>query len=104
MDAYGIHPKSYPKCLEEVANKTGDIIIEGIFDTSERRKALLQAYKGGSPKICIWIDTTLEIIEERIRKYSQRELPDPFEPPTYAEGWDEIIIIRNNQPSQLSAD
>ena len=102
LDTYGVHPKSYPKCLEAVASHEGDLIIDGIFDTAERRKALLQAYKGGNPKICIWIDTPLEVIEERIRKYSRRELPDPFEPPTYSEGWDEIRIIRNGEETIIT--
>lgn len=97
LDKYGIHPHSYPKCLEKVATVDGDLIVDGIFDTAERRTALLNAYMGGGQKICIWIDTPLDVIESRIRRYAKtRKLPDPFEPPTLDEGWDEIIIIRGD--------
>lgn len=103
LDQYGIHPHSYPKCLEKVSTIGSDLIVDGIFDTAERRMALLEAYKGGGQKTCIWIDTPLDVIESRIRKYSKtRKLPDPFEPPTLSEGWDEIIIIRGEYEQRIN--
>lgn len=103
LDIFGIHPKSYPECLKEVETISGDLIVDGIFDTAERRIALLEAYKGGGKKVCVWIDTDLDIIEGRIRRYSKtRKLPEPFEPPTYIEGWDEIIVIRDDAETVLS--
>lgn len=103
LDQYGIPPRSYPKCFEKVASVDGDLIVDGIFDTAEQRVALLEAYKGGGQKTCIWIDTPLDVIESRIRRYSKtRKLPDPFEPPTYSEGWDEIIIIRGDYEQSSS--
>lgn len=93
LDNYGRHPFSYAKCLEKVARTDGDIIVDGIFDTAERRIALLEAYKGGGKKVCIWLDTPLDIIESRFFRGSRMNLPHSFEPPTYAEGWDEIEVI-----------
>lgn len=83
-----------------------DVVIEGVFSTAEERKKVISAWSG--IKKCIFIDIS---VEECIRREKRnrhpivlRHVAKLFEPPTYAEGWDEIIIIRNNQPSQLSAD
>lgn len=94
LDAYGLHPFSYPKCLEKVATIEGDLIVDGIFDTAERRRALLDAYKGEGKRTCTWLDTPLDIIEHRM--FQKDDLPHSFEPPTLDEGWDEIIIIRGD--------
>lgn len=72
-----------------------DVVVEGIYNTAERRKSLLEAYKGDGEKICIWIDTPLDVIKKRLFI----QLPSTafnFEPPTLNEGWDSITIITNN--------
>ena len=89
LDSYGLHPFSSSRLLEKIEHADGDIVVDGIFDKAERRRALLYAYKGGGPYICIWLDTPLDVIESRFCKGAR--LPHIFEPPTYAEGWDEII-------------
>lgn len=100
LDTYGLHPKSYPRCLEKVATIDGDLIVDGIFDTAERRIALLESYNGGGKKICTWLDTPLDIIKSRF--VHADKLPHPFEPPTLDEGWDEIIIIRGNDEQRIN--
>lgn len=84
----------YDKVNEKVSCQDGDVIVEGIYDTAEKRTALLNAYKGEGKKICIWLDTPIDVIEARYWKWKPRTFPTPFEPPTSAEGWDEIIIRR----------
>ena len=54
------------------------------------RKGLLQAYKGKGTK-CIWLNTPIEI--KKTREGYSKNCEYFFEPPTYEEGWDEIIII-----------
>ena len=88
----------YDKVLEKVKKKNEDIIVEGVYNTIERRNALLKAYGGNGEKICIWLNTPLEIIEQRFfGKWKPKNLPHIFEPPTYDEGWDEIWVIENNE-------
>lgn len=83
------------KALEIVSLETGDIMVEGIYNKPEARKELAEAYKGGGKKVCIWLDTPLEVRSQR-----QGFCPfdkTRFEPPTEAEGWDEIIVIKQTK-------
>lgn len=90
--------EKYPKIYEIVSQHNGDIVLDGLFETAEKRIGLLNAYKGDAPKRCIWLDT--DIITVALRSTNGRSSdpkyarPNVFEPPTYSEGWDEIIIIR----------
>lgn len=78
---------NYERCNRLVRDE--DIVIEGVYNKAEQRKALLATYHGGAKK-CIWLDTPKHIRQER----AKTKIPDmPFEPPTYSEGWDEIIVI-----------
>ena len=70
-----------------------DVVVEGIYSSKWQRIRLLHAYKGDKTK-CIWLDTPIQIRQSRNGYSKHSELP--FEPPTYAEGWDEIIVIREN--------
>lgn len=89
--------------LKKVSEADGDVIIEGIYDTAERRKSLLNAFKGDGQKICVWLDTPLDVIDGRFNpKHRPHNLPHPFEPPTLDEGWDEIIIIRGNDEQRIN--
>lgn len=94
LDNYGSAPNSYPRVLKKVADAEGKVVVEGIYDTAGLRTELLKAYRGNGKKVCTWINTPLDIIESRFHpRFKPRSLPHPFEPPTYSEGWDEIIII-----------
>ena len=90
----------YQAVLNVVAGTSEDIVIEGVYETADKRKTLLAAYKGKGAK-CIFIDTSLEVIAKRIaEQYSiHNVLPRVFEPPTYDEGWDEIIRITAEETS-----
>ena len=91
----GLHT-CYDDALKKVAEKDGDVIIEGVYNTAERRTALLNAYKGEGKRICIWLNTPNDIIKSRFFNSKNYLLPHLFEPPTYEEGWDEIVVIRGN--------
>ena len=90
----------YDHALEKVAKANGDVIIEGVYNTVERRMALLNAYKGNGNRVCVWIDTDLETIGNRT--FDRIPKPRLFEPPTLDEGWDEIIIIRGDDEQRIS--
>lgn len=92
-----LYGEKYPK-IYEIVSQRNDIVLDYLFETAEKRIGLLQAYKGDSPKRCIWLDTPISTVALRAThgrsdspKYAR---PQIFEPPTYEEGWDEIIIIR----------
>lgn len=76
-----------------------DICVEGVYNQAWQRKALIEACQNQSPKVCIWLDTPLEECLERERNGRNRVLATVrlhhkiLEPPTYDEGWDEIIRI-----------
>lgn len=62
---------------------------------------LLEAVKDKPyKKTCIWIDTPLEECIQREDRNRPIEIillhADTFEPPTYDEGWDEIIVIKGD--------
>lgn len=94
LDDYA--PNKFVRCNKAVEEAGGDVVVEGIYNTASQRKELLTHAKGRN--ICIWLDTPLEVCLKRgvharapmiVQKGSRL-----FEPPTYAEGWDEIIVIR----------
>ena len=101
LDAFGIIPNNYNKLLKKVAETDGNLVIDGVYDTAEFRTNLLNAYKGGGKKTCIWLDTPLDVIESRFAIIPSKH-PYPFEPPTLSEGWDEIIIIRGEHEQRYS--
>ena len=86
----------------------GDIVIEGVFLRKRMRKKILDAIdKEKYEKICIWVDTPIDICIEREREGRKR--PDAllrsqaisFQPPEYDEGWDKIIVIRDGKTFEL---
>ena len=87
----------YEKVVEMVKNNP-DIIVEGVYDKASDRKKLVEA--SGVPSKCIWLDTPVETCLKREKGYRKRPeglvilAHKAFEPPTYAEGWDDIIVIR----------
>ena len=75
-----------------------DVVIEGYFGTQDARSRIRSAYKGKAK--CIFLDIS---VEESIRREDRNRHPQIlrnasrfFEPPTYSEGWDEIIVIGEN--------
>ena len=82
--------------IQDIINQE-DVVIEGLFETANARKRILELTDAYS--VLIWLDTSLDECIRRenrgrsiamLKKHHAR-----FEPPTYAEGWDEIIIIKN---------
>lgn len=91
---------SFQAVRDEVLKRGGDVAVEGLYPLRSQRKALAEC-AGQSYKVCIWLDTPLE---ECIRRENRNRplfvissLHHAFEPPTYDEGWDEIITIRGDE-------
>ncbi len=92
-DEYGTRLHSYLRVNKKVdGSDDEDIVVEGIYHTPQARESLIRAYRGRGAK-CIWLDTSTEVKKTR-RGYCP-SCEYPFTPPTYDEGWDEIIIIRD---------
>ena len=81
----------YDWVLDRICGMKGDVVIDGIYSTPEQRKKLLHSYSGTGSK-CIWIDTDINIISQRYGVFKRP--PYPFTAPSYDEGWDEIIVIK----------
>ena len=81
--------------VEAVKEATGDVVIDGYFGTSEIRRKVLEAYNGQSRCIFLDIPTWESIRREDRHRHPQilRNAARFFEPPTYSEGWGEIITI-----------
>lgn len=84
--------------VKAIEKASGDVVIEGYFGTSDERKKVISAYDGKTR--CIFIDIPSE---ESIRREDRNRNPQIiknasrfFETPSYSEGWDEIIVIGDN--------
>lgn len=94
-------PQPRHKIFEEIVAKAeGDVVAEGVCNSKRSRAMFLHAIRHKDErKVCIWIDTPLEECIRRENAYRKRpvsmveEHGRRFEPPTYEEGWDEIIRI-----------
>lgn len=91
---------------ERIYQETNAECIEGIYNTAKSRRILLEAIndKPGE-RVCIWIDTPAD---ECIRRENRGRHPSVvehhariFEPPTYGEGWDEIIVIKGEKDGEV---
>lgn len=94
-----IRPTKEVSFMDAVCNavsEADDICVEGLFVTARHRKPIVESYKRDDKKVCIWLDTPLEECiarEDRGRsKFLVRDCYRAFQPPSYDEGWDEIII------------
>lgn len=76
--------------------KKQEVCVEGVYSEAFRRAELAQAIKGR--KVCIWLNTPLDVCMSRPDFKGTRK----FEPPTLAEGWNEIIIIGGNDVKSIS--
>ena len=98
LDDYGAPIHSYIRVCN-ILNPKEDIVIEGVYNRADIRKNLIAPYND-EKKICIWLDTPIEI--KKTRQGYSKHCEYPFEPPTYAEGWDEIRIIRNGEETIIT--
>lgn len=79
---------------KRVNHKYGDIIVEGVYAKRGQRERLIAACNADNFK-CIWLNTPDKI--RHSRKGWDKYCDYPFDPPTFDEGWDEIIIIRGDK-------
>lgn len=84
--------------------KRQNIVVEGVYDKAEDRKKLVEASQ--EKNTCIWLDVSVDECIEREGRYRKRGkhliiwCAESFEPPTLDEGWDEIIVIREEDNGQ----
>ena len=80
-------------CVEDIKN-TDKVCCEGLFETPRVRKRVLDVATGY--KLCIWLNTSNNA--RRIREGFRPRVHEKFhfEPPTIEEGWDKIIIVKDN--------
>ena len=95
LDDYGSPINAYVR-INKKLNPKEDVVIEGVYNRAETRKNLIAPYSDDK-KICIWLDTPIEV--KKTRQGYSKHCEYPFEPPTYEEGWDEIIIIGDSNVS-----
>lgn len=93
------------RIIRAIAQTSGDVIIEGYFGRQDERRRVISSYKGKTK--CIFLDITVDesISRENRNRHPQmlRNAARFFEPPTYDEGWDEIIVLRGDDNEQRSS-
>lgn len=97
----------YKLCNRAAARSEDDLlVVEGVYYSADQRKELLRHVQDRLVKICIWLDTPPEEClkrENRGRPHLMIETHvQKFEPPTLDEGWDLIIIVRNDGTEVIS--
>ena len=95
LDSCGV----YRGVIHKVRSLSGDIVVEGVYQNRFYRECLIKSYRGNGSR-CIWLNTPQEV--RKTRKGWNKGCDYPFEPPTYDEGWDEIIIIEDNNDESIS--
>ena len=93
------------RIISAINQMHGDVIIEGYFGRTDERQRIISSYKGKAK--CLFIDIT---VEESIKRENRNRRPQMlrnaarfFEPPTYDEGWDEILVLRGDDNEQRSS-
>lgn len=95
-DIIGRH--RYQKVIDAVWQDPS-LVVEGVFGKAAVREQLVKA--SSQHNTCIWLDVPVEECLKREHADRQRSdhmiiwAAEDFEPPTYEEGWDEIIHINN---------
>ena len=89
---------------EMLQGTTEDVCVEGVFLIAHYRKMLVRAV-GDMPKRCIWLDTPLDECIRREDRHRNtcivKNSQAVFQPPTYDEGWDEIIVVKDGKEGLL---
>ena len=89
--------RSFHACNNEVSKITNDTYLEGVYITKQMRMDLLKKVPEGFHKKCIFLNTSLDEALRCKLKYRADKLmieqSKILEPPTYDEGWDEIVTI-----------
>lgn len=103
LDDIGLPWERYAKVNTMVAQIFDDVVVEGIYDNADLRSELVKAYRGDSAR-CIWLNPSRHIVEKQgeKRRVPITKMHMNFEPPTYDEGWDEIIIIEDNNDESIN--
>lgn len=93
FDLMGRMSERYENIINIIDGKD-EVVVEGLYNHREHRMNLLKAYKGNK-RVCVWMDTPKSIVIERMNKCGILVTSKhfDFQPPTLAEGWDEIIRI-----------
>lgn len=84
----------------EAVKADNSLIVEGVYHKAKLRRQLVEVSKENN--CCIWFNIPVEECLERERNTRKRgdfqilQCAAVFEPPTFDEGWDEIIIIRGD--------
>ena len=85
----------YINCHKMVSEAQGDVCVEGVYGSPERRRQLLAAARNQDKKVCVLITTPYEVCISR--KSKPKFIVDMcrggFKKPTLDEGWDEIIEV-----------
>ena len=83
--------------------ETENAVVEGLFLKRKTREKLLSICGNNEKKTLIWLDTPVEECISREGKpwYVVQSNARLVEFPTYAEGWDDIIIVRNGEETHL---
>ena len=90
----------------EAVQVDNSLVVDGVYEKADDRKRLVEVSK--ERNVCIWIDTPLTECLAREGKYRNRGqhlviwASEDYEPPTYSEGWDDIIIIRGDYEQSSS--
>ena len=81
--------------------KRGNAVLEGVFGEAKRRAEFIANTPPNERKVCIWLNTPEDVCHARENRGRPQAIvtlhAQTFQPPTYDEGWDEIIIIGGNQ-------
>lgn len=89
----------------ELLQDKKNVVVDALFVRKTSRKMILDSVKNiDCKRILIFMNTSLE---ECIHRNTQRPNPLPefmvrdiynsIEPPTFDEGWDEIIVVNNDE-------
>ena len=88
-----------------VSGAEGDVCVEGVLPNAHVRRRLARAYAGR--RVCVWLDIPFEECVRREARgrgeWMLRNFYGCFEPPTVAEGWDEVIRVDGRDPGQGAA-
>lgn len=82
----------------DAVQKDNGLCVEGVYADPVDRKKLVEA--SNEKNTCIWLDTPLDVCLKREQEGRNRSdhlviwAAEDFKPPTYEEGWDEIITIK----------